>query len=336
MTERSLSASLVVVMCGRFSRRASVGLVLSVLTLGGCTGGDEGSDFVVSIDLRSSIEALGSDDLFTREPAELLLVALGERSIPALAAALEEDDAAVRLGALEVLASLGPAAMPRRVLDLAAGDPEIEVRAQAVSMLGSVSGDEARALVEEAVMEHEPLLQRAALAPCVQRCTSDRAFASLVDLVLLADSTVMMRVPRLVIRRILADEKRSSAMRHAVTKATTSVLSPDASPTTTERLRAGIVASDAGLAEAKPTLQAAIGREAGLWLRVEAVISLGEIGDADSVAPIDRLREEGPPALRAAACKALSSMAAREVDGAAEVAARCTSAGERFLGAPVP
>ncbi len=282
------------------------------------------SPYRIALDLRPAIQALGTDDLFEREPAETLLVALGAAALPALEHALEAEPEAVRVGVVEVLEQIDSDEVSSLLLESLERDRSPAVRRAAILALGPLADPRARGPIEAALRDESPAIVAAAAEACAFVCRSSEALDRIVARALEAEPAVQMSVPRLSLRRMLADPERSALAREAIERAASSRLE-SASPG--QRIRLALLLADARDPRAAGLLARALEPGAAEWLRVQALLALGEVGDAAAAKRVAgrRARLE-TRALQAAACRALERLAEREVDGAREAAERCSGA----------
>ncbi len=188
-------------------------LVAVVLCAASCAEHTAPDPYVVTVDLRPSIQALGSDDLFASEPAAERLTAIGPVVLPALAAAMDSESAEVRAGIVGVLQDLGWEGVP--LLLRAARDDDLQVRREAVLALGFLGAEQGRSIGEAALEEESPAMLRAAIVACGSLCKSRDALKRLVELTI---ERPQMRVAGQSLQAILAsdDEERAAAARAAI------------------------------------------------------------------------------------------------------------------------
>jgi HEAT repeat protein len=296
--------------------RARAIAFLLVLTSGcGAATRRDANEYQLTIDLRPSITALGSDDLFVSDPAATLLVALGPSALPPLDRALGSEPAVVRLGVVDVVKQIGGAeSVP--VLLHAADDPDEEVRASAILALGSL-GDRSRTgpTVEKALEDPSQAVRRAAVVACSNLCESRVAIERLVALTLAERSAFAMSDGREGLRRILAgtDRARAAEAERAIAAAAPADLAAD---DINQRGRAALLLADAGDRRALPALSEAAEHATDPLLQAQAIAALERIGDESSVALLGRMRHGEDPRFRLRACQALATLAARGVAGA--------------------
>jgi HEAT repeat protein len=283
---------------------------------------DPSDAYQVSVDVSPWIQALASDDLFESEPALASLVGLGPAAIPPLAAALERETAAIRIGVVEALERLRlPESVPPLIR--AAGDPDASVRAEALMALGRLGDDRANEAVESALQDPVPSVVRAAAAACQSLCRSPKAIRRLVAIALSDRPQGGMVAGRGSLRAILngPDARRAAAARQAVAETATPLLSPDAAPP--ERARAALLIADTGDTQAIPWLADLLESRDDPRLAVQAVTALGSLAHPEALEALRRAAEDESPLLRAAACAALAHLARQGVEGADDVSKSC-------------
>lgn len=302
------------------ARRVPV-MLLAVLLAAGRGAAAHAAEYVLQLDLRADVRALGSDDPFISESSAERLVALGEPVLPVLAAALEREDAATRAGVVDVLRQIpgpGAAASLRR----AARDPDPTVRADALMALGLRGQSEGRDAVAAALADRDPSVRRAAALACSSLCATPAALARLVDLAI-ADPDGSPALASL--ETIVADERRRAAA--------TAAIEAGALPALTEprrgeheRLQAALTVALIGRAEAVPLLAAALAPGGPQGRAVRAALALGRIPAPAAVAALTQPAGDPDGGLRAAACVSLSRLDRDGVAGAAAATTRCPAA----------
>lgn len=297
----------------RASRRNRFAMLMLLLTVGiGCQpAADPDEAYRVTVDVGPWMRALGDDDLFQSEPAKERLVALGAAAIEPLALALEQEPAAVRAGAVEVLGEIG---LPECVapLLLAAHDTHAEVRVEALRALAVLGDERARSVVEQALEDPDEAVVLAAAAACERMCRSPGAMRRLVEIAVTEGPA--SSVARGSLRAMLAaeDPRRAAVVRGAIETVAIPLLEADAAPR--RRERAALVAADAGDGRAVPWLAAAADDDGtDRSLRIQTLLALGALGDRSAVGALRRAVERQDPALRAAACAGLERLEGTEV-----------------------
>ncbi len=276
--------------------------------------------YVVQIDLREDIVALGSDDLFVSGPAADRLIALGPLALPALATALRREGPATRQGIVEVLQQVDSAEGTRLLVETAADD-DPDVRANALLALG-LHGDAAgRAAVEAHLSDPDARARRAAALACHSVCISPVALERLTAMGLHGRA---VEESQRSLRTILlgGDAARSSTARAAIEAVALPVLAasdPDAAARTNAALLLGL----AGHREAVPILAAVIAKPPRPGVAAHAALALGTVRDASAVAALAPYAASDTTGLRAPACSSLRHLRDQNVATAAAAAAPC-------------
>lgn len=304
---------------GMTRRAIGIALVAGLAALGPAGAGEPPSEspYVIRLDLRADIRALGSDDPFVSEPAADHLAALGGIALPALAAALRAEPAAIRVGVVGVLLQIREEEATRLLIE-AADDREPAVRADALLDLGLRRDDAGAAVVERHLNDPDGHARRSAALACNAVCASPGALARLVEMALRDREAVSAQQS---LRSIVAgaDAVRAAAARTAIERQTLPVLAA-AEGDPVVRANAAITAAVDGRREAVPVLLDVALREPTPGLRPLAVLALGGISDPAANAALARLAESGDAGLRHDACAVLAQRRGRG-DGAAAAAA---------------
>ena len=278
------------------------------------------SPYVIRLDLRADIRNLGSDDLFVSEPAADHLTALGSIALPALAAALRREPPAIRAGVVGVLQQIeGEEAVA--LLVVAAEDRDPAVRADALVALGLRKATAGRAVVERHLTDSDHQARRAAALACHALCTSPAALDQLAAIAVRDHEASAAQQSLHTI--VASDPARAPAARAAIEARALPAL---ADPDRVVRANAGITAALVGRREAIPVLVEVIHDPPQPALKPMAALALGGIPDAGAVAALAQLVQSGDPPLHNAACVGLNNLRQRDVDGAAQAAAACTTA----------
>lgn len=287
---------------------------------------DPGDAYRVTVDLGDAIRLLGSDDAFQREPAEELLLNLDQQSLPALATALEREDAPVRHGVVEVLTSIDGPRATELLVERADGDSSIGVRAAAIEGLVSRDDPEAEDLVQAALESDDPRLYRSAFDGCASYCISPEQLDRIVAFAFSEPTAYFSKGPRGALLRAGADPSRRDDVLAALERGAAGNLT---APSAETRIRAGLLFYDIGDPRAEAGLNEAFADEAPHMLRLAALVGLGAVGDETTVERIAEARPGFPRGLQQVACKALGRLASRDVPRAAEEArkAGCPGAG---------
>lgn len=285
----------------------------------------------ITVDLTDEIRSLANEDSFAREPAEELLAALDDKAVAPLAAALDREDAATRLGIVEVLESIEGSRVTSVLLERAKADPSVDVQSAAIAALILRVDPEAGEVVPGALASDDPRLYRVAFDGCARYCTEPEQLDRIVDFSFTEPVMLFGAGPRGALFRAAAAPSRRPAVVAAVERRAAARLE-DADPET--RVRAGLLFADLEDPRAATALTAALGSDGEPLLLLQALVALGKIGGTPEAEAIARGLPTLPPALQAGGCKALGRMAGRDVVGAAEQAraAGC----DKTKGAPEP
>ena len=296
--------------------RRAIGLAL-VAGLALLTPADASdSPYVIRLDLRADIRALGSDDMFVSEPAADHLTALGTIALPALAAALRREPPATRVGVVGVLQQIEGEQATQLLIE-AADDREPAVRADALLALGLRRDAAGAAVVERHLRDPDRKARRSAALACNAVCASPAALARLVEIAMHDSEAVSAQQS---LRSIASDANRAATARAAIEQQALPVLAAaDADPLL--RANAAITAAIAGRREAVPALLEATVREPKPGMRSLAVLALGGVPDPDAVTALAQIAQGGEGAPRDDACAALAQLRARGVEGAAAASA---------------
>lgn len=285
-------------------------LAFSAGPLGAC---GEGRDpYVVRIDLRQTIRALGSDDLDAASEAESRLLALDEAALPALDAGLRDEPEAVRVGAIETLASMHGDEVAR-LLVRALQDPAEEVRTDAAMALRLHRGLAVeQALVRALGDSSQAVRQRAALA-CGASCRTPASVSPLLACALgdEAQAVGWAATTSLGSLRASGDEALAAAVDAAVRTAAPAQLRQDEAE---RRVRAAILLAMIGDGQGAPVLESLAEERADPRLRLRVLHALGEVGGPGAVAPLRGALTE--PGVAVYAHDALRRAAGRGVPGA--------------------
>ncbi len=266
----------------------------------------------VTVDVGDSIRLLASEDPFDREPAEILLSSLGQSALPALRAALEKEDEATRIGVVEVLGSSDAEGVGSVLLERAQKDSSVGVRVAAINVLISRDDPEAAEVVPDALASDDPRFYRAAFGGCGKYCVSVEQLDRIVDFVF-TEPLVSINGPRGALVRAMSVPSQRDAVLAAIERT--------AGPRLEEgdvdrRLRAAMLFSDFDDPRATSTLLLALDHDVPTMLRLQSIVALGRLGDADTAEQIGAALDSMPAGLRPAGCKALLILAGRGVAGA--------------------
>jgi len=279
------------------------------------------ADYVLRLDLRADIRALGGDDPFISESSAERLVALGEPVLPILAAALAREDASTRAGVIDVLRQI-PGREAAVLLRRAAHDPDPAVRADALMALGLRGESAGAGEVAAALADRDPRARRAAALACSSLCATPAALSRLVDLAV-GDPDGAAALASL--ETIVADERRRPAAIAAIEAGALPllVLGERADG---DHLQAALTVALIGRAEAVPPLAAALAPGGPHGRAVRAALALGRIPDPAAVAALAQATDDPDSGVRAAACVGLSQMDRGGGAGAAAARTRCPTA----------
>src|SRR5262249_4389175 len=270
-----------------------------------CSRPESEHPYRVTIDLAPEIQALGSDDLFESDPAESKIVALGPAALPALRLALEREPPAVRAGVVGALAKLDtPETVP--LLVAAARDPAEEVRSAAIDALGGLGAAPGREAVEAALDDPSARVRLAAARTCAALCSSPAALARLVEIALDDEAFPTTSWARASLRALLG---RDAEARAAASRAALARLA--AADSIEARGRAGLLLADLGDPAGSAALAEAGQRATTIQLRLYAIFTLGDVGDAASVPALAGLLGDPNPSVRVYAYDALGKLDAR-------------------------
>lgn len=261
--------------------------------------------YVVIIDTRPWIEALRSDDLFRTEPAIEALVSLGDRALPALAAAFATEKRRARVHIVETLRDIGtPATAP--LLLRAAADPAAEVRTDAIEALGRLADERGRPAVEAALGDPSTNVVRAAAAACEKLCTSPSALRRLAQLAL---DPATSGPARRSLRDLAAGDDGDAAAATIAEIVRPALSSADS----VQQFNAALLLAATGDHSALPVLRDCALAPVHPLLAVECVNALDGASGSAKTALLAEVARDGNVAVQRAACTAL---AARGDEGA--------------------
>jgi HEAT repeat protein len=278
----------------------------------------------VTVDTKPWIDDLGTDDLFRFDPAADKLAALGDAAVPALAAAFDGGDAQLRLGVVEVLRDIGtPAAHP--LLLRAASDSDQEVRADAILALGVLRVEDGTAIVEHALGDENPRINRAAAVACRSVCRSEEGMRHLARIAVHGEPAIA-KTARESVHGLLGREDRADRARAAVESIAATQLDSRVDPIT--RVRAALLLVEIDTQRALPWLRYFVESGDHPLVQFDAFLAIGKYGGSEEVPFLVRLRDEPERPMTASACKALGLMAKRGIEGAGEKLAGCPREGQ--------
>jgi HEAT repeat protein len=287
--------------------------------------------YTVTVDVTRDIHALGKDDLLKEDPARRRLAALGDAAVPVLEDALRTEPSAVRAGVVEVLSEIGTRRTIEPLLG-AARDESAPVRAAALEGLRDQHDTRIDAVMAHALEDGAAEVRIAAIHGCANRCRETSALERLIDIAIHDPEPVPASHARALVRQILAGggtDRASTAGRIAATAPPLLV-----QPPTAEAVRAALLLSDIGRTDGLAVLGAAVGRADLRNLPLQAIVALGDTGDATAVAPLSRALGVKDPTMQMYAAASLETLARRAVPGAAE--ALRAYEGPRVSGGKVP
>lgn len=268
----------------------------------------------VCVDTAPWIRALGSDDLDESDAAEDSFLGLGPAAVAPLAAALQREPAAVRLGVAETLTRLrDPRAVAALVL-AASNDPDVEVRYEALRSLPPSDDPAIREIAERSLGDRDPRIRHAGARLCGSVCSSPRATEQLMEMSVADAQPGNAAAARASLAQILGREAAPSAtLRARVVDFARAKLEGRGE----ERVRAALLLSRLSDPAAVPVLiETATTAESPL-LQVQAVYALGELGDERAVRPLADLLGSTPAVVAMYSYQGLSTLAEKGVPGAA-------------------
>jgi len=242
-----------------------------------------GSPYRVTTDLGPAIRALGSDDLEVREPAVDRIVALGRDALPALEIALHHEPSGVRRGVVQVLESIDEPAAADMLSQVAAMDPDVDVRYEAIGALGGLGLGKSQRIVEAALADPVPKIRLAAVGACAAVCSSREAIDRLVELALTDEPLANGIAARAVLVQMLAegDAQRAQVVHGAIQSAIPDALAR--AGTDEGAARAALLASDTGNDAGRAVLARIARRGVTPLLRLQAIAALGQVGSSEDV-----------------------------------------------------
>jgi HEAT repeat protein len=287
--------------------RASAILLAGMLAAAAVHAADP---YVVTIDLRPDITALGDEDSDVSFDAAARLLALGDVVLPALAAALASEPDPVRVGVVDVLRQLR-APQAAALLVQAAGDRDAAVRAAAVTALGLSNAQAGSATVEGALTDPDAGVRRAAITACSKLCGTPQAIDTVLG-VALRDPPGNPASTAFVSIALSGDTGRATLARRSAEARAVPLLAADvAAP---QRLQAALLLAGLGDARAIAPLRALLADDRIATARPQMAMALGSLREPAAAEALRSLTVD--PALRPLACQALANLAAQHVAGA--------------------
>jgi HEAT repeat protein len=287
---------------------ASAVLLVAMVLTGAARAADP---YVVTIDLRRDITALGDEDSDISFDAAARLLALGDVVLPALTAALASEPAPVRVGVVDVLRQLH-APQASALLVQAAGDRDAAVRAAAVMALGLSNDKAGSAAVEHALDDRDADVRRAATAACSKLCGSPTAIDTVLG-VALRDPPGNPAGIAFVSIALSTDAARAAVARRAVEARVVPLLAADTPAQ--HRLQAALLLAGLGDARAIAPLRGLLADPVVAAARPQIAMALGGLREPAAVEALRGLTAD--PALRPLACQLLANLAQQQVAGAA-------------------
>ena len=274
------------------------------------------------------IENLGHSDADLRNEVSEALAQIGKEAIPPIISSLGWPDWKIRAGSARALGAMGaPAASAANaLLEKAAQDPEIKVRAEALVALPKigVAPEKVAPLLMAAVKATEPELQRAALDTLLLLRPATAVVPSLVDM--LKDDALAPRAARLLGRlgrgarpampALIAQAAKSPAMESPFVEAIIAIGSGAVpavldeaskvppSALNSEHWTLQVLSAIGGAA--LPELQKALDSKSAS-ARVAALRALAKVGSdgREAFDAVEKLAKDPEPAVRAGALPAL-------------------------------
>jgi len=270
----------------------------------------------VTRDISPHLAALAGDDRIVAHDAEGALVELGPGVVPALLAAFPNQPPAARVGIVRVLAELRTGEAVAALMQSAAQDTPVEVRAASLRALAKLGDARSRELVTAALDDPLPAIRWAALDACATVCTAPEAIEKVAALAVSdPDPTAgIMARGALTQLRMRGHADPVAAAVAAKVRPALSAGTPDT------RARAALVAADAGDTAALASL-AALAPGVSPALQRQVAFTLGVAGDAAAVAPLRALLDQQEQSVQQYAYDALRRLGDRGVSGAQEAAA---------------
>src|SRR5262249_59969920 len=238
-------------------------------------------------DISPHLAALAGDDRIVAHDAEEALVDLGPGVVPALLAAFPTQPPATRVGIVRVLAELRTDEAVAALMQSAAQDTPVEVRAASLRALAKVGDARSRELVVAALDDPLPAVRWAALDACATVCTTPEAIEKVAVLAVSdPDPTAG------IMARSALTQLRMRGHADPVTAAVAANVRPalgGGTPDTRARAALGVPAG--GDAAALASL-AALAPGVSSALQRQVAFTLGVAGDAAAVAPLRALLDQ--------------------------------------------
>jgi HEAT repeat protein len=270
----------------------------------------------VTRDISPHLAALAGDDRIVAHDAEQALVELGPGVVPSLLVAFPNQPPAARVGIVRVLAELRTDEAVAALLQSAARDTPLEVRAASLRALAKVGDARSRELVVAALDDPLPAIRWAALDACATVCTTPAAIEKVAALAVSDPDPTAGIMARGALTQ-LRMRGHADAVAAAVAAKARPALSAD---TPDARARAALVAADAGDAAALASL-VTLAPGVSPALQRQVAFTLGVAGDAAAVAPLKALLDQKDQDVQLYAYDALRRLGDRGVSSAQEAAA---------------
>lgn len=197
---------------------------------------------------------------------------------PQVEALLAETDEAVRAAAATVLGKMGDPAAVERLLAVLKNDPSAKVRAAAAEALGALRQSSAAQALVEALEDPAPEVRRAAVLAVAQLkwASAGAALARRLEV----DQDAQVREHAAYALGELGGAQWVGVLAQALAR----------DPSSRVRLNA---AEALGKMQARGVLEALVGglEDPDVHVREAVVVALGRLGDAEAVAPLERVLE---------------------------------------------
>jgi HEAT repeat protein len=293
-------------------RSVGFGLTLA-LTVAACSRSETGTDarYAAATDLGPTIAQLGATEQMDVDTAIERLASFGDAAVPALETAVAKEAKPIGLGALEALGQIGSPRADAVLVAVATEHADPEVRANAILRLGEGGRPVARQVLEQALADPSPMVSRTAAMACGALCTSPDAIDRIVGMGLDGVSDVELPRIRATLTRLLggADETAAAHARETIRSRTAPILTTEGP--LDPKVRAALIAADAGLPDVEPVLLAAAAESKSPPLRAAAMHWLGRSGSAAGVPVLEA--SLGDASTRAGAAMALQALVGRGV-----------------------
>jgi len=290
-----------------------VGAIALCVATFGCHPGTDDRPYTVTLDLTPDIRALGSNDLFDREPALERILAAGPAAVPALVAAYDAEPETVRAGIVDALRRIGGTGVIETIVT-SASDDDARVRYEAVIALGKLARPRTGATVERLLGDGDARVRMAAANACAGLCSSATGMDTLVEMALDEPSPVGAMAARSSLVAIVNNAGRptAGAARRSIEKRAFPAI--ESADPLGRRARAALLAYDVGDDRGTAVLVTAVTELDDPRLLIHAVHALGDIGSSDAVPALVAFLDR--PGLGVYGYDALRRMTERDVSGA--------------------